>query len=74
MYLEIKPADKVSYVIEIVDRKIRSFLSFWHDLWPCDTFELLIRPKENKALFPAHRVTKINLMRAAAKIFFLQNV
>ena len=33
-------------------------------------FLLLIRPKENKALFLAHRVTKINLMRAAAKIFF----
>ena len=28
------------------------------------------RPNENKALFPAHQVTKINLMRAAAKIFF----
>ena len=37
-------------------------------------FLLLIRPKENKALFLAHRVTKINLMRAAAKIFFLENV
>ena len=42
IYLEIKPADKVSFVIEIVDRKIRSFRSFWHDLWSCDTFELLI--------------------------------
>ena len=28
-----------------------------------------IRPRENKALFPAHRVTKMNIMRAAAKIF-----
>jgi hypothetical protein len=32
-----------------------------------------IRPK-NKALFPAHRVTKKNVMRAVAKIFFLENV
>ena len=30
--------------------------------------------KKNKALFPAHRVTKINLMRAAAKILFFENV
>ena len=28
-----------------------------------------LRPKENKAFFPAHRVTKINVMRAAAKIY-----
>ena len=35
----------------------------------CEIY-FVFRPKENKALFPAHRVTKINLMRAAAKIFF----
>ena len=29
-----------------------------------------VRPKENKALFLAHRVTKITLMRAVAKCFF----
>ena len=28
------------------------------------------RPKENKALFPAHRVTKMNVMRAAGIFFF----
>ena len=33
-----------------------------------------IRPKENKSLFPAHRVTKINVMRAAAKIIFLEHL
>ena len=33
-----------------------------------------LRPIKNIALFPAHRVTKINLMRAAAKIFFFENV
>ena len=32
----------------------------------------LSRPKENTALFPAHRLTKKNLNRAAAKYFFLQ--
>ena len=33
-----------------------------------------IRPKENIALFPAHRVTKINLMQAAAKILFFWKI
>ena len=34
----------------------------------------MLRPKKNKALFPAHRVTKINFMRAAAKIIFLEHL
>ena len=34
--------------------------------------EILVTSKENIALFSAHRVRKINLMRAAAKIYFLK--
>ena len=47
------------------------FENLKNDNWGLNILQnSFIRPKENKALFPAHRVTKINLMREAAKIFF----
>ena len=62
MYLVIKKFARDSLLVSRLVKAFSCHASF------------CLRPKENKALYPAHRVTKINVMPAAAKIIFLEHL